>query len=176
MQAKAKNFSAGKLVKWIVLGLLLIGTVLAYVFHTQIFGADAVFNKEVSSNDVINTLYHKIPALIKSVQIVTIAYLVSIIIRSLLKLCLAHTKRGATIVTLVNSFIKYATAIVALLMVLAAWGVDTGTLLAGAGIKADRSPNAEARTEEYYKKRPCPELVYSAAEVLETLLREHGAM
>lgn len=51
-----------------------------------------------------------------------------------------------------------------------------GELLAGAGIKADRSPNAEARTEEYYKKRPCPELVYSAAEVLETLLREHGAM
>lgn len=47
-----------------------------------------------------------------------------------------------------------------------------GRLLTDAGIRADTSVAAEPRTEEYYRKRPCPELVYSAAELLEELLRE----
>lgn len=87
-----------------------------------------------SSNEVLNALFGKIPALIRSLQIITIAYLVNVFVRGFLKLILARTSRGATIVKLVNSFIKYAVAIVALLMVLSAWGVDTGTLLASAGI------------------------------------------
>lgn len=49
-----------------------------------------------------------------------------------------------------------------------------GELLAGAGVRADTSVQAEPRTPEYYKKRPCPELVYGAAEILEELLKEHG--
>ncbi len=115
-------------------GVLVIGTVMAFVFYTEIFGENSVFNQTVSQHDVLNTLYQKIPALIRSVQIITIAYVVSVFIRGFLRLILARTNRGATIVTLVNSFIKYAAAIVALLMVLSAWGVDTGTLLASAGI------------------------------------------
>lgn len=51
-----------------------------------------------------------------------------------------------------------------------------GELLTGAGIKADTSVCAEQRTEEYYRKRPCPELVYSAAEILEALARERGRL
>ena len=43
-----------------------------------------------------------------------------------------------------------------------------GELLTGAHLKA------EARTAEYYKKRPCPELVYSAAKILEEYLEEKG--
>lgn len=51
-----------------------------------------------------------------------------------------------------------------------------GQLLSGAGIGVDRSPEAEARTEEYYKKRPCPLLIRDAAELLETLLKERKAL
>lgn len=54
--------------------------------------------------------------------------------------------------------------------------VICGTLLTGAGIKTDKSPGAEARTEEYYKKRPCPLLIRDAAEILEAILREHDAL
>lgn len=36
-------------------------------------------------------------------------------------------------------------------------------------------PQAEARTPEYYKKRPCPELVALAAQILEEWLAEHPA-
>ncbi len=49
-----------------------------------------------------------------------------------------------------------------------------GELLSGAGVHADTSAKAEPRTPEYYKKRPCPDLVYGAAELLEALLKEQG--
>lgn len=54
--------------------------------------------------------------------------------------------------------------------------VICGTLLTGAGIGADKSPNAEARTEEYYKKRPCPLLIKDAAELLEAMLKERKVL
>ncbi|MCQ2483090.1 MAG: C-GCAxxG-C-C family protein [Clostridia bacterium] len=38
--------------------------------------------------------------------------------------------------------------------------------------KAEGSPIAEERTPEYYKKRPCAELVRSAATILDTILKE----
>lgn len=39
---------------------------------------------------------------------------------------------------------------------------------------ASTSPVSEARTEEYYKKRPCPKLCACAAEIFQTYLNEHG--
>ncbi len=54
--------------------------------------------------------------------------------------------------------------------------VICGELLSGAGVKCDFSPNAEARTEEYYKKRPCPLLIHDAADILEEMLKEHGML
>lgn len=44
------------------------------------------------------------------------------------------------------------------------------------GVKTDCSPNAEARTSEYYKKRPCPQLCAQAADILEDYLREQGVL
>ena len=52
--------------------------------------------------------------------------------------------------------------------------INCGQLLSGAGLPVDTSPNPEARTETYYKKRPCPDLVYDAAEIVEALCMEKG--
>lgn len=41
-----------------------------------------------------------------------------------------------------------------------------------AGINSDTAPTPEKRTAEYYKKRPCVELVVMAAEILEKELAE----
>lgn len=38
--------------------------------------------------------------------------------------------------------------------------------LLGLSEKSKISPNPEARTKEYYKKRPCPELVHQMADIL----------
>lgn len=49
--------------------------------------------------------------------------------------------------------------------------VVCGELLTGAHIKADTSPVPEERTAEYYKKRPCPDLIYDAAAILQDMIK-----
>lgn len=44
--------------------------------------------------------------------------------------------------------------------------------LLGLNDNAKRSPKAEPRTEKYYKKRPCPELVEQMANILDCYLAE----
>ena len=46
-------------------------------------------------------------------------------------------------------------------------------LLSGASVKTTVGGVAEERTQAYYKKRPCAELVYIAAEILENYVNEH---
>lgn len=41
------------------------------------------------------------------------------------------------------------------------------------GVTTDTSPKAEERTEEYYKKRPCPFLAKRSAEIFEDFLLLH---
>ena len=45
--------------------------------------------------------------------------------------------------------------------------------LLGLDIKMEKSAEPEKRTAEYYKKRPCVELVADAAEILEQLIKEN---
>ncbi len=49
-------------------------------------------------------------------------------------------------------------------------------LLAGANLQATVGGNAETRSPEYYKKRPCGDIVYSAAKILEEFLKEKGVL
>ena len=47
-------------------------------------------------------------------------------------------------------------------------------LLSGNNLSVTVGGVAEPRTNEYYKKRPCAELVYHAAQILENYLKEIG--
>ncbi len=130
--ASAKTAGAGsKAIKWIVLALLFAGTVVAFAFNSRI--AD-VFQRTVSENKVVQTLFQKVPALIKTVQIVTIAVVIAVIVRLVLGKLFCRGNRAATVVKLINSFLNWIIGLVAVLLVLSAWGVNTGTLLASAGI------------------------------------------
>lgn len=120
--------------RYIILALLTAGTIAAFVFSTQLFGETSIFNKSVSSNSFVNVLYQKIPALIRSVQIVTISVLLSMLLRYIMRKGFARSNRSLTIVKLLGNFIRWVIAIVAVFVVLGAWGVDTATLLASAGI------------------------------------------
>lgn len=53
---------------------------------------------------------------------------------------------------------------------------NCGELLSGAGLKPELSAQAEERTPAYYQKRPCADLVYDAAEILEQICRERGRL
>ena len=46
-------------------------------------------------------------------------------------------------------------------------------LLSGAGVDSSAGGAPEARSEQYYKKRPCDEIVYIAADILEKYLEAH---
>lgn len=49
---------------------------------------------------------------------------------------------------------------------------NCGELLSGAGVHTDASPNAEARSDGYYKKRPCADLVADSADLLAEIVAE----
>ncbi len=49
-------------------------------------------------------------------------------------------------------------------------------LLAGANLQVTVGGEAEARTDAYYKKRPCADIVYSAARILEEYIHEKGIL
>ncbi len=51
-----------------------------------------------------------------------------------------------------------------------------GDLLAGANLQVSVGGEAEGRTQEYYKKRPCAELVFCAANILEEYLQKKGVL
>lgn len=131
MDKKEKKSKVGII---ITLSILFAITVAVFVLDRYIFGESSVFNRTISSNNFISTLYNKIPALLRTLQILTIAWILSKAIRWILTRFLAKSNRSITIVKLLNSFIKYLVAIIALFLILGAWGVDTATLLASAGI------------------------------------------
>ena len=47
-------------------------------------------------------------------------------------------------------------------------------LLSGANLSFEVGGQAEARSAEYYKKRPCSEIVYTAAKILEEYIDNHS--
>ncbi len=132
------------------LALFVIGivtTILSLVFATKIFGQEtvlpdgtvvmegSVFDKNISNNSFINTVYSNwIPAIIKSIRAVTIATVISLLLRLVTRKGFAHTPRGITIIKLIESFIKWVVAIVTVMLVLGAFGVNTSALIASAGI------------------------------------------
>ena len=48
--------------------------------------------------------------------------------------------------------------------------INCGELLTMASLKAETGGTPEERSKEYYQKRPCPELVYDAALILDEML------
>ncbi|MBP5177408.1 MAG: mechanosensitive ion channel family protein [Clostridia bacterium] len=118
----------------IVFSILAAITVAGYVLDSYVFGEQSVFNKSLGVLPVIDVAYTKIPSLIRSIQIITVAWLVVIIVRWILERLLSRSNRSRTIIKLINNFWKYFVAIIAVFLVLGAWGVDAATLLASAGI------------------------------------------
>lgn len=146
---KKKNVGP-TIVKWVLFALLVAVTVVVTVFYKEIFGywdfKGVVDGKEVkefvpskifngsSDNKAIAYLIKDLPLhLIKSVQIVGFAVALAVALHYLAKVSF-HTKRGVTIAKLVVSFLKWATALVALFFILDEWGVPATATLAGIGV------------------------------------------
>ncbi|MBO4667974.1 MAG: mechanosensitive ion channel family protein [Bacilli bacterium] len=129
MSERKKN-----IIKLIILLFFVGVTVLFYVFSTELFSETSVFKNQVSANQTLQKLYESIPAIFKCIQIFTIFVLIFMITKIIFSRIFARSRKGITIVKLVCSFLKYLLGVIAILMMLSAFGVDTTTLLASVGI------------------------------------------
>ncbi|MBQ7276241.1 MAG: mechanosensitive ion channel family protein [Bacilli bacterium] len=130
MKEKKKINTMGLII--LIIGIAI--SVCSIVLSTQIYGVASVFNQPLTGIATLDLIYSKIPAVIRTIEIITIAYLLNMLISFILSKLFSNNKRGKTITKLLTSFIKYLIAIVAILLALSAFGVDTKTLLASAGI------------------------------------------
>jgi small conductance mechanosensitive channel len=116
----------------IVLGILGIITLIAVIMDNDIFGPGA-FGNNPTGNSVIDGMYHCIPAIIRTCEILFVALFLFVFLELIKRQIKAHT-HFQTALRLVLSFTRYAVFIVAIVWILASWGVDTQTLLVSAGI------------------------------------------
>ncbi len=147
MKKETKN----RIIKWSLYGLLVIATVLIFVFSNSIFGAgykkdqvtgaityevNPMFFQANFGNAFVNYfLEHAIPNILRTIQIVGVAVTFAVALHYLAKIVF-RSKKGQTISRLLVSFVKWAIALTAVFFILDAWGVPATATLTGAGVLA----------------------------------------
>ena len=154
-----KKETRNRIIKWSLYALLVIATILIFVFSNFIFGAgkDSVTKTLPDGSQVKETIWtiqepmfynsntgsafadyfleHAIPNTLRTIQIAGIAITFAIALHYLAKIVF-RSKKGKTISRLLVSFIKWAIALTAVFFVLDAWGVPATATLTGAGVLA----------------------------------------
>lgn len=126
--------------KMIVLGVLLAASILLMSFGNYIFGTETIFYIDSPTyafhelNVVLQAILQKVPAVAQTVIIITFSLIAYELVRIISKVASKGNKKVLTIMSLFLSLLKWVIAIVAILLILGAFGVDTTVLLASAGI------------------------------------------
>ena len=140
------------IVLWSIYAILVIATILLFVLFTDLWkqkvvtGYDAnknpiydpdsltVFDQDVSEVPFFQWLYEfGLRGLLKSIQIIAIALTLAICLHYFAKI-IFRSKKGRTISRLFVSFLKWAIALCALFFIMDAFGANTTTILASAGV------------------------------------------
>lgn len=99
------------------------------IFSEDLFNVKLI-DMEVSPIEWIKVNY---TVLIRSAVIIILFLVVSKLLHAI-SARIIRARKGLTVIRLVDSLMKYVIIIVMILMLMSAWGVDTTTLLASAGI------------------------------------------
>ncbi len=119
---------------------LIIGYIILVLFSA--FTAFVLFGRfipsvaalEIYGNlDIVNKSAGASPWLLSASYAICI-FTLSYLVRKLISLSLSWLQRGGAVISLLTSFIKYVAVIVAVFLILAAFGVNTEALIAGIGI------------------------------------------
>ena len=138
------------IVLWSLYGLVMIGTILVFCFNTQINGGplvkvdpmdpstwvrdpESVFKITTDSAFLKYMVETAVPAIFNTIRIVGIALTFGIALHYFAKLAF-HSKKGKTLSRLLVSFFKWVIALCALFFTMDAWGANTTTILASAGV------------------------------------------
>ncbi len=134
MEGRKTKYGIAKEVLQYLFIFAMIGlTVVAYIFRTDI--AD-YFANDLTGVETLNLILHFVPNIIISIQIIVLGYVINFVLKMLSKLGFGLTDKAKTILNLIYSLLKWIVIIAAILWILSVWGVNTSTLLAGAGIVA----------------------------------------
>lgn len=118
----------------VILGILGVITVIAVIFDYEVFGPESIFNDNPTGNKVIDEIYHHIPSLIKTCEILFVTLLLFVGLELIKNKFIKADTHFQTALRLIISFTRYALFIVAIILILSSWGVDTQALLVSAGI------------------------------------------
>lgn len=117
----------------VVFVLLLVSIVGPLVFPNTLF-SDIIDNSIGKFFNLFNFFKNNYVIIIETFAIVFFVWLINQVLLIIISLLKITSLRGTTIANLINSSIKYLSVLIALFLILSAWGVQTPTLLAGAGI------------------------------------------
>ena len=146
---KDKKILKSTIIKWSLYGALMIATILVFAFSANIFGVKdgldintgeiiwnprSVFDQTVSTVPFLQYMFqHAIPNTLKTIQIAGIAITFAIALHYFARIVFV-SKKAKTISRLVVSFLKWVIALCAVFFTMDAWGADTTTILASAGV------------------------------------------
>ena len=134
MEARKTKHKILKLViHYIILAILVALAVVAFFYRADISG---FFSKKLTGVEIIDIVLNQFPLVIKSIQLIIVAVLLNLILRGISKIGFGLTDKAKTIINMILSMIKWIIIIATILLILSVWGVNTTTLLAGAGIVA----------------------------------------
>lgn len=133
---KVKKVKARTIIGLILLVLFAGVTVLAFVFNDALFSENSWFKNPGLSVSFFNIVLGLVPRIVRSIQILFLALLILYVVCFIISKIFRGTPRRLTIGKLANSIIKVVIWAVAILAVLAAWGINLAALIAGAGVLA----------------------------------------
>jgi len=117
----------------VVFVLLLVSILGPIIFPNTTF-ANIIDNSVGKFFNLFDFFKNNYVVLIETLAIIFFMWLISKLLLIVVSIFKTKSFRGTTIANLINSMIKYLAFIIAIFLILSAWGVQTPTLLAGAGI------------------------------------------
>ena len=136
-EAKKERKRKARTAVGLILLVLFAGvTALGFLFHDKWFDADGWFMTYHTGSSLFDKLLRFVPRIVNSIQILFLALLILYIVCFSISKVFKGTPRRITIGKLVNSIVKVIIWVVAIVAILAVWGIDLAALIAGAGVLA----------------------------------------
>lgn len=121
-------------VKIILLLILIAGTVCSFVFQGFFFGEGNIFENGNSKYEIINYMLKLVPPIINFIRLVTITVLILTILVAILSHTFQRSRRGVTLIKLINNMLRALAIIIIFLGFLSICGVNATALVASAGV------------------------------------------
>lgn len=134
-QSFGKKFFFVVRIAFLILGL---AGFVVFLLGRQVFGsewADKYFGENLNGWDVLwNGIVSTSQSWFLTLITLAVASVVSMVVDFIIRIASPKNRRGKTIMSLVRSLTHYAVAIVAVGVILSAWGVNIAGIIAGVGV------------------------------------------